>query len=154
MADDDLDMRQFFFEEVGTIAAKMHDALLAHRSGAASVMSFEDVRRGFHNIKGGALQVSGCDGTGKYATLAERLAAALAQKTIPVSAGVLTLLANTARALTDQSEAVCKGEAPPDGKPELRARLQEAHHCLLALECGGAERVAALKTLQAFDQLS
>ena len=129
--DDDPELRLFFLDEAEALAESILGILQRFLNGDASESAFEELRRGFHTLKGGAAQMSGCDSLYCCAEKAERLAQGIQRRLVVASPALLGLLADAARANVELISAARMSGVMPAYSLQLRERLERANQRVL-----------------------
>ncbi|MBB3046209.1 chemotaxis protein histidine kinase CheA [Litorivivens lipolytica] len=101
LSEEDAELREFFAEDATELLVEVREILASMLRGEATEGGLESVRRGFHNLKGAAMSLPGCDSLESFTRLSETLATALEQGVIAANPEVLTLLDEAAAAIQD-----------------------------------------------------
>ncbi len=133
--EDDAGLRLFFLDEAESLVNTMLTVIREFITGRSNAQAPEDIRRGFHTLKGGAAQMSGYDSMADCCQQAERLAQGLVRKVVVPNPALLGLLADAACANLGLIEAARTTGIMPKYPETLRERLERANQRLLAVEC-------------------
>ncbi|MFT5575662.1 MAG: chemotaxis protein histidine kinase CheA [Bermanella sp.] len=141
----DAELRLFFLDEAEALAAGILAGIQSLILGAAGDEVQEHMRRGFHTLKGGAAQISGCNSLAGCAHKAERLAQGLVHNFAVASPALLGLLADAVRAIIELINATRLTGTMPDYSPALSERLESANQRLLKVESAAMSASAPLQ---------
>ncbi|HCS28704.1 MAG TPA: hypothetical protein DIW43_14695 [Spongiibacteraceae bacterium] len=132
--EEDPDLWSFFLDEVEALGQEMLAAVKALAAGSLAETAYEDLRRGFHTLKGGAAQMSGCDSLYCCSMKAERIVQGVTREVVFPSPALLGLLGDAVGASIDLIQQARLSGVMPAYSLSLRERLERADQYLVDAE--------------------
>jgi chemosensory pili system protein ChpA (sensor histidine kinase/response regulator) len=121
--DFDPELREVFFAELEDVTQLLQHAFAAWRANAADQAAMQNLRRGFHTIKGSALMV-GAAALGEFCRHLEQLSIRLMEQQVKVTPAMVVTIEQAIALLPAFAKTVSDGRAPPAQSHAIANRVQ------------------------------
>lgn len=123
--DDDFDpeLREVFFAELDDVTELLERAFAVWRANPADQAAMQNLRRGFHTIKGSALMV-GATALGEFCRHLEQLSIRLMEQQLKVTPAMVVTIEQAIALMPAFARSVRDGRAPPPQAHSITNRVQ------------------------------
>lgn len=123
--DDDFDpeLREVFFAELDDVTELLERAFAVWRANPADQAAMQNLRRGFHTIKGSALMV-GANALGEFCRHLEQLSIRLMEQQLKVTPAMVVTIEQAIALMPAFARSVRDGRAPPPQAHSITNRVQ------------------------------
>ena len=121
--DFDPELREVFFAELEDVTQLLERSFVSWRANSSDQVAMQNLRRGFHTIKGSALMV-GANALGEFCRHLEQLSIRLMEQQLKVTPAMVVTIEQAIALMPAFAKSVRDGRAPPPQAHSITNRVQ------------------------------